>query len=781
MIFIKRSILFTVLIALSLLPLSSAKDCGHGAEIAWYDRVIYFIGGTSAGLLSFFLIIGFIIYPPLRRQPGDLIFVLSLSDFTISIFWIISAFRNTVDADSFYCQFSAILSSFAATITVTYYFSFCYYLISVLKNSLKHSHVPYRSLHIIPITLSSIFIIFMISKNQFGINNYGSCSVVSTGDLQPWNGAIVMLAYIILAIVTQKYIKRFTPDCDRINHVKKDFLVYYNGLLTVTSVMWTVILITTILDALQNQEVFDGCWVPEVIHPISTIAKISSPFILSIFRYRDRFVGKYMAQLFFCFNKKDRIMSLGVPLTEKEKNDSQNESGLAIEMSEYSRDRTSTDNMSFSSDAPRKATLMEESAGIAAIAKNLRFQIIYTILCGVVYTDKVVRKKNLPKIEVLPDEEAVVKDGKVVSVKRKQSDIFQNFENYELNNETVKKEVPEYFEKMQRQKYEVLKGSFTFYCENIFSELRAQDQVFLDVQESLDAAANEEKVKKAGEGRGGKSGEFFFFSFDNKLIIKTMTSDELRVILEILSRYHKHHIHDNPKSLLAKIYGIFTFQRDNDPDPVHLIMMRNVNGWPGNCVVRKYDLKGSTFARQVEKRKNASRDSLSPEETYKDIDFLNYDQSFFIKQELKSVILDVIHKDVQFLKGCGIIDYSLAVYMIDKSKASQRGNGLLRMPTNESLGGNRFESKKPKAEEFNELYSMQSQQESNIFYNMGIIDYLQLYTFQKRAERFFKRLRSCDSKLDTSSSDPETYADRFLRFAEKVFSDTTKTESIETA
>lgn len=58
----------------------------------------------------------------------------------------------------------------------------------------------------------------------------------------------------------------------------------------------------------------------------------------------------------------------------------------------------------------------------------------------------------------------------------------------------------------------------------------------------------------------------------------------------------------------------------------------------------------------------------------------------------------------------------------------------------------------------------------NIGYLLGIIDYFQLYTFQKSAERFFKRLMKCNPKLDTSSQPPLIYSTRFIDWTQKIIS-----------
>ena len=44
-----------------------------------------------------------------------------------------------------------------------------------------------------------------------------------------------------------------------------------------------------------------------------------------------------------------------------------------------------------------------------------------------------------------------------------------------------------------------------------------------DVEKSFELFENSNKIYNLLEGNGGKSGEFFFFSADNKFLIKTIT------------------------------------------------------------------------------------------------------------------------------------------------------------------------------------------------------------------------------------------------------------------
>ena len=79
------------------------------------------------------------------------------------------------------------------------------------------------------------------------------------------------------------------------------------------------------------------------------------------------------------------------------------------------------------------------------------------------------------------------------------------------------------------------------------------------------------------EGQGGRSGEFFFFSYDNKYVLKTITINEFNFLEENLFYFHEHYKR-NPDSLLAKVYGLFTFKGNEMQRTYHLILMKNILG-----------------------------------------------------------------------------------------------------------------------------------------------------------------------------------------------------------
>ena len=66
---------------------------------------------------------------------------------------------------------------------------------------------------------------------------------------------------------------------------------------------------------------------------------------------------------------------------------------------------------------------------------------------------------------------------------------------------------------------------------------------------------------------------FFFFSYDKKFLLKTMNDNEMHIFKKILPEY-LNHLKQNPNSLIARIYGIFTVNME-ELVPVHILLMSN--------------------------------------------------------------------------------------------------------------------------------------------------------------------------------------------------------------
>lgn len=76
--------------------------------------------------------------------------------------------------------------------------------------------------------------------------------------------------------------------------------------------------------------------------------------------------------------------------------------------------------------------------------------------------------------------------------------------------------------------------------EELFNDILEMDGLSQkSLIESLDVELNRRQVFRAGEGAGA-SGSFFFFSYDHRFIIKTLTSEEVKLLEIILQDYLEH-------------------------------------------------------------------------------------------------------------------------------------------------------------------------------------------------------------------------------------------------
>lgn len=89
--------------------------------------------------------------------------------------------------------------------------------------------------------------------------------------------------------------------------------------------------------------------------------------------------------------------------------------------------------------------------------------------------------------------------------------------------------------------------------------------------DSLNIESNINNMFKAGEGAGA-SGSFFFFSKDNKYLIKTLSKTEKDIKLNMLDAFIEHLKSTDNKSLIARIYGIYSI-KTSVYDTVYVMLM----------------------------------------------------------------------------------------------------------------------------------------------------------------------------------------------------------------
>ena len=293
-----------------------------------------------------------------------------------------------------------------------------------------------------------------------------------------------------------------------------------------------------------------------------------------------------------------------------------------------------------------------------------------------------------------------------------------------------------------------------------FQELRELDGIDYDqILKSLSPAVNNKAVFKAGESTG-KSGSFFFFSHDRKFIIKTMFQEELYIMMENLPTYFEY-IFANPKSLIARIYGVFQVQMEGIV-PVNLLIMANtIQNWSqDNCISKVYDLKGSYIHRMV---------SINEKQTLKDRNLLSVKQKrrnhkihgllqFDIKNDIKH-IRSTLAKDNAFLQGLGFLDYSLLL-AVEKVKHPDPFSKI-EIPTDIEV--ETIEDQQRASKNRHRFASSCG----NYVYHIAIIDYITQFSISKRVESYYKvHIKNQKAEL-VSCVHPDLYGRRFIDFMTK--------------
>ena len=142
--------------------------------------------------------------------------------------------------------------------------------------------------------------------------------------------------------------------------------------------------------------------------------------------------------------------------------------------------------------------------------------------------------------------------------------------------------------------------------------------------------------------------------------------------LKFLPEYEIH-LNKNSKSLLARIYGVYTIKM-NGLSKVNLILMANTLLYKEESKIeRVFDLKGSWVGREVKITTSTKRTA-----TLKDKNFLKIKSVSDISQWLLSDIVSVrniIKEDCEFLSEMMRIDYSLlfAIEKIGKATFGREG------------------------------------------------------------------------------------------------------------
>lgn len=180
----------------------------------------------------------------------------------------------------------------------------------------------------------------------------------------------------------------------------------------------------------------------------------------------------------------------------------------------------------------------------------------------------------------------------------------------------------------------------------------------------------------------GKSGSFFYFTRDYRYIIKTVTSEEEEFLQKIAYRYYEHML-ANPDSVIVRLYGLHKVRLARTQTYISVVVMENLFHNGQNLkMTERYDLKGSTIGRRVLKGNEKREERFK--KTLKDMDL---NTKIVIGTESKLQLMEQLRKDVEFLSGLHIMDYSM---LLGIHYHTQEGSRLPQSRPIEVEGGDDF-------------------------------------------------------------------------------------------
>ena len=635
-----------------------------------FDTYNFLVISPFAFITSTILIFAQLTNRKLLKQPGDLIFMVSISEFFLSAHYFLSALRTTYITSAYkeqspFCTFNSYLSNIFSVMEYAYNVSLMCHIFFTLKSAVQKSFVPKKLYHVI----SFLFVIgvnyFYVSRGKLGKSPYGLCGV-RVGELEGgttknvfrdvWMGSISVLGGVSLGIFVLVYTSRNLPNFGReLNELKRDFMNYYKSYIQACIFIWIAIFGSHLAQVLgENQSMYleeNHTWRGAFfdIGRIGNTAKVLMPLLLFFIRIQDPLIRK---------NIWTPISNIKNKITGGQSRKSSINSDAATELSNSNRKSSGGDELqrkssTISNSSRRRATTttgLTEAFDLDDIAETDTDDLMWMELLPNKIKESYTRT-FLACIQNYYQDRLNQKKDALSKNRGDTHDVFM----YEVKGNQLMKKM-----KTDRS---IIDCKFTIYNAAVFSEVIASHFNPIDIEGAMDIIKNEDRIKKAGESGGGASGELFMFSHDGKLILKTATENEVEIFLKIMVDY-KEHLRLNKRSQISKIIGLFDFIFDGSDKSIKLILMENLFVLNSDAMLRKYDMKGSKHSRKVLKHYNDLPEDKRVDKILKDLDFLELDKDIDVSPEQREEIVKSIGADVDFFTRHQIIDYSIILAVV---------------------------------------------------------------------------------------------------------------------
>ena len=265
----------------------------------------------------------------------------------------------------------------------------------------------------------------------------------------------------------------------------------------------------------------------------------------------------------------------------------------------------------------------------------------------------------------------------------------------------------------------------------------------------------------------GKSGSFFYYSYDSKYLMKTIPESEFNKFKEMLQDYYLY-MYEHPKTLLQRFFGLYMCIFNDIK--MYFVVMNNVFNTPLK-VHYKYDLKGSTYKRISRRCKEINYDNYDFDIAMKDNDFTDRNEKIDLSPYYKKILCNEAKSDSKFLSDHNINDYSFLIGIYDqkfnnKEQLPQEkimvltGQNFVKYNKSNSIHYNDY--RKPFYEEH--YGGIQSEDKTKVYF-FGIIDIFTNYGTSKKVEYIVK---SVSQGNGISCKPPNEYSKRFVSFVEKI-------------
>ncbi|CAD8066218.1 unnamed protein product [Paramecium sonneborni] len=654
---------------------------------------ITFIGSTR-------IVYQFIKDTKLFGVPGDSVFIITITNgiqsavqFSTAIYVLV---EDKAPSNNIFCEITGLATSIVFIISNLNIFVYAAYPLALVYNALESTA---KVLRIFNYTLVILIIVLVaVGEQIISPTLNGICAISATNDLT-WDFIIsisYLLVFLLFAIMSVIYViafKKIIPKFSTMRQIRGQYIRYYQRFIGFSLIMKLLLGIFSGINLL-NCYIFLKPWL-EVSETLQNITQALCILGQTIIIYQDPSL---------------RLISQSSQIFDQNNSNEKQEISL------------------------QQLNILEQ------LHKEMKKTQVTSMLAGVqilrrIKQEDVIQYKDLIINEDQDGSGSNSSQGDLSELMEATTQPFTVEEIEEclvtnLNKHVIKDKLDIH------QEIQVFNMRCILYAPKIFNYFITLDNI--DIEDCFDLIKNSTKLDQFTGPDGGKSGEFFFFSYDNQLIIKTMRQNEVNTYKKRLYNFATYQV-NNQLSLINKIYGMYTFEREEQSKSrVHFFIMKNISlGIPRCQILRTYDMKGSEYNREVLLKKPSSDLSKM---TLKDLDFFKIEQQFWIDSSISQKLITTLINDSNFLEKQQLIDYSLLVMIIDWNQK-------------EELLFKHFDGQ--------HINIVPSIKEKGIYYHLAIIDYLQNWNVNKSLERKTKKIITMNMQLDTSAQEPNIYRKRF--------------------